>query len=476
MSKMAKSGMRRIWTRIVSGLLVIALLAGIVVYRQTDVAVNPEPMENKAVRLAAKGLLAENDYANASRLERMSEYTRNLFRGRNSFTDYETAAQIAAAQANYPEAITLTGKAIDLFEGSDEKAADLYFRMGYLHVLQNEFAEARSWLDLGLELSDSSEARLIRAQVLLNLGENEAALQDVTEYLNTAPNAEKNLADLINVYEGARDYETAVRLYSRLIEDFGKTEYILNRAYCYTELGQTDRAAADRDAYAAAGGEETAAADVMLAISLMNAGEYAQAGERFILALDEKYADPQSLYYYIVLCSYVSRNYEQACTYGDQLIAQINKGQDEGTATVSVEQTTGKLRINLAKTDLSSLCLMTGASHVQTGTFDQAVDSLTECLRQNEDIVYANYLRGTCLLAAERFEEAEKDFDAAIAAGEETEKSRYGRGVCRMELGNREGAMEDFDWVLLNGKDKDLFNESAALLNSLIQSAETENQ
>ena len=59
---------------------------------------------------------------------------------------------------------------------------------------------------------------------------------------------------------------------------------------------------------------------------------------------------------------------------------------------------------------------MTGASHVQMGDFDQAVDSLTACLEQNGGVVYANYLRGTCLLAAGKYEEAEKDFDAAITA------------------------------------------------------------
>ena len=475
MSEKTKIGSRGIWTRVIAALLALALLAGIAVYQQTEIAVDPEPVENKAIRLAAMELLAENDYANASRLERMTEYTRNLFRGRKSFEDFDKAAQIAIARAEYEDAAALTGKAIELFDGGDEKAAELFLRMGYLYAVQNEFAQARPWLDLGLDLTDSPDAKLVRAQVLLNMGETEEARQAVTDYLDTAPGAEEHLADLINVYEAAGDYGTAVELYTRLIRDAGKTEYALNRAYCYTCLGENDRAVADRDAYAEAGGEETAAADVMLGISLMRAGEYEKAGERFIQALDGGYADPRSLYYYIVLCSYVSKNFEQACTYGDQLIAQINREGDEGVAAIEVEKTTGRLQVTLAKTDLASLCLMTGASHVQTGSFDQAADSLTECLRQNQEIVYANYLRGTCLLAAERYAEAEADFNAAIAAGEETEKSHYSRGVCRMEQGDREGAMEDFDWVVLNGTDEELFEESAALLNRLMQQEEPEN-
>ena len=472
MTEKAKGGAYSVWTRIIAILLAVTLLAGIVVYQQTNVAVNPEPMENKAVRLAAKGLLEEGGYISASRLERMGEYVANLFRGRNRFEDYDKAAQIAAAQGKNEEAITLTGKAIDLYEGGDEKAAELYFRMGYLHVLQNNFAEARKWLDFGLKLKDYPEAKLIRSQVLLNLGETEEALKGVSEYLQSTPGGDQNLADLINVYEAAGDYDTAVQLYTRLIDDSGKKEYALNRAYCYANLGQTERAVADRNTYAENGGNEVAAADVMLGISMMRNGQYDQAGERFIMALDEKYPDPESLYYYIVLCSYISKNYGQACTYGDQLIRRINEGKDEGVATVDVEKTTGKLQVNLAKTDISSLCLMTGASHIQTGSFDQAVESLSECLKRNEGVVYANYLRGTCLLAAERYEEAEADFNAAIEAGEEVEKSRYGRGVCRMELGNKEGAKEDFDWVILHGTDDELFAEAGVLLNSLLQPEE----
>lgn len=463
-----------IWTRVIAAFLVLALLSGILVYRQAEVAVNPEPIENKAVRLAAKQLLTESDYASDSQLGRMAEYTRSLFRGRNTFGEIDTAAQIAAAQGNYPEAVALTGKAIDMYEGGDEKAAELYLRMGYLYVLQNEFMEARKWLDLGLELTDAPDAKLVRAQVLLNIGETETAKQDVTDYLNTAPNAEANLADLINVYEAAGDYQTAIELYTRLIEDSRKAEYNLNRAYCYSSLGSMSSAVADRNAYEKAGGEEVAAADAMLGISFLRNGAYEEAGKRFILSLEEKYSDPQSLYYYIVLCSYISRNYEQACIYGDQLIALVNEGKDEGIATVDMEKTTGKLEVKLAKLDLASLCLMTGASHIQTGTFDQAVDSLTECLRRNEGIVYANYLRGTCLLAAERYEEAIRDLDASIAAGEEVEKSRYSRGVCRMELGDREGAMEDFDWVLLNGKDEELFQEAGLLMNQLLEEKQQE--
>ena len=121
----------------------------------------------------------------------------------------------------------------------------------------------------------------------------------------------------------------------------------------------------------------------------------------------------------------------------------------------------------MAKTDISSLCLMTGAAHVQMGDYDSAIDSLTACLKTDGGTVFANYLRGSCLLKAERYEEALADFDAAIAAGEEVENSIYSRGICRMQLGDREGALEDFDWVMLNGENQELFEAAYQLMQQL---------
>jgi tetratricopeptide (TPR) repeat protein len=464
----AEIGKRRILIRVTAGILAVIMIAGVLLYTRTEIKVDPEPIVNKAVRLAAKQLLSDSGYAQASRLERMGEVARGLFSGRKGSEDYDLAAQIAAARGEYAEAAELTGKAIDLYEGGDQKAGELYLRMGYLRIMQQEYGEALKWLDLGIELNDSAEARLTRAQVLVNLGNPERALEDVSVYLNKAPNAENNLADLINVYEAAGDYETAVRFYTRLISATGNPEYYLNRAYCYTSLGRMDSAENDRERYGETGGPEIANADVMLGIGHMRQEAYEKAGDRFILALEENYSDPQSLYYYIVLCAYITRNYERVCAYGDQLIDRMNRGEATGNATVGMEKTTGKLKVTLAETDPASLCLMTGAAHVQLGDYDQAAASLTTCLQQNGKATYANYLRGSCLLAAEKYEEAMADFDAAIAAGEETEKSRYGRGVCRMQLGDTKGAMEDFDWVVLHGTDEELFTEASGLLSQLL--------
>ena len=464
--------------RVIAAILVIAMISSVLVYYQTDVTVNPQQEENKAVRLAARQLLADNDYANASRLERMSEYTRNLLRIKNSTASYQRAAEIEIAEGDYQAAISLTAKAIEAYSGHDaEEEAELYFQMGYLHVMENEYENAMKWLNLGLELKDSPEARLVRAQVRLNLKEldTDAALEDVVAYMNMAEDAGENLPDLINVYEAAGDYRTAAIMYTRLLETNPDPDYYLHRAYCYVSMAQAEQdpsemgnAVADREAYEQAGGKDLATADVMLGIGWMRMERYPEAGKSFIAALNEGYKDPESLYYYIVLCSYVSENFAQACTYGDQMIERISRGEDLTAAEMGLENTTGRMKVKLVEIDFPFLCRMTGASHMKTGDFEQAEECLPVCLNENPDMPYANYLRGVCRMVAKRYAEAEADFTRAIAGEVETETSYYSRAICRIKLENTEGTMEDLDWILLHGTNEELFQDASGMMNQLL--------
>ena len=462
--------------RLIAGILAVVMLSTILLYRKADVALDADVLENKGARIAARQLLEADAYAGAPRLTRMSAFARSMLGGEHGYEDYERAAQIAIAQAEYADAVALTEKSIDAYQGDEKGLAELYMRQGYLYTLQAEYRDALKWLGRGISIASTPEALLTRAQVRLNLGDTDGALADVSAYLDAAPDAEAMLPDLINVYEAAGHFETAAALYTRLIDSTGEEEYLLNRAYCYTSLGRMTEAARDCERYAGNGGGEAGAADVMLGIGWMRDGNYEQADECFVRAIEEDYSDPESLYYYVVLCAYITENYARACEYGDALIGRILRGETSGTASVRVEEATGKLNVALAEIDKASLCLMTGASHVRMGDYDQAVESLTACLQQDQNAAFANYLRGSCLFAAEKFEEAIPDFDTAIAAGEEVEKSRYGRGVCRMQLGDADGAMEDFDWVLLNGENRELFDEASALMLRLMQGGAVEQE
>ena len=456
--------------RVLAGGLVVALFATGTLYNATNVALNANVLAKNAAVVAAMQLLENDEYANLGRFGRMSQYMRDYLGVARDYDDYELGAAIAISKGNYEDALACTDRSIACYEGTESELGDLYLRKGYLYTLLEDYESAQAWLDRGIELHASPEAYLTRAQVRLSLGDTQAALADVGVYIETADDAMELLPNLINVYEAAGDYQTAVGYYTKLLDDetYHKDDYYLSRAYCYTNMGQMELAETDCSSYRAAGGADIATADVMLGIGWMRQGDYDKADDAFLAAVDDGYDQADALNYYIVLCAYISGDYKRTCEYGDSIVQAILDGKGSKTASLQLEESTGKLQVTLAETDLSSLCLMTGAAHVQLGDFDSAIDSLTACLKTDGSTVFANYLRGSCLLAAERYEEALTDFDAAIAAGEELEKSRYSRGICRMQLGDSEGAMEDFDWVMLNGENEELFDATYQMMQQLL--------
>lgn len=460
--------------RITAAVLAVIMLSGILIYQRSGVTLNAYGFEDKGNRIAARELLRDDEYANASRVEQMTAFAKNLLSGKHSFEDLELGVQISIAHANYDDAIALSGQMLEIYEGDDTGLGRIYLRLGYLYVMKNDPEKALKWLDEGIAITPTAEAYLTRAQVQLSLNDRDAALRDAAVFLNTADDPDDLLPELVNIYEATGEYETAVSYYSKLIGRAGGDEYLLNRAFCLTNLGRMDEATSDRDRYAESGGKELGSADVMLGIGWMRAKDYAKADDCFIRAIDEQYADPESLYYYVVLCAYVTANYERACSYGDQLIARIRSGEEGRTADVAVESSTGRLNVSLVKTDAASLYLMNGASHLYMGNYSQAADSLTACLDTDPSVTYAFYLRGISRLAAEQYSDAIPDFDAAIAAGEETEKSYYSRAVCRMKTDDRQGALDDFGWVVLHGTEEVLFQEASRQMAILMTESDSQ--
>ena len=454
--------------RALAGILIVAMLGTVLLYRRTDVVIDLKAMDNRGAQVAAQQLTTLDTYAGAPRLRRMGIYAQSFLRGLSTSEDCDRAAQIAIAQADFEGALAYTERAIELYEGGDEGLAALNARMGYLHTLLGNYKDALNWLDKGLAIVEIPEARLTRAQVRLNLGDPKGALTDAEACIARAEVPWQMLPNLVNIYEAAGDYETATAFYTTLIEATGEPEYMLNRAYCYTSLGSMAEAEADCARYAEADGAETAQAEVMLGIGWMREGSYDKAGECFGRALEQGYLDPEALYYYVVLCAYVTGDETRACEYGDRMIERIRAGGEARSADVQLEDTTGRLNVSLLPLDESSLCMMTGACHMRLKQYDVAVDCLTICLECNPQDGFARYLRASCLLASKHFEEAIVDFDAAIAAGEDEEKCRYGRAVCRSQLGDEAGALEDFDWVMLHGTDDSLFAEATKLMKALL--------
>ena len=455
-----KSNIRRILVRVIAGLLVLSMIPGLVMFSQTGISMGASGDENRSVRLAAQQLLDSDPYAKRSRVRRMSDFARNLLKTKRSAEDYELAIQIAIAQGKYDEALAFQEKAIDVLEGSEEEFAAQYLRMGYLYAVLGEYAKAENWLNLGIAVTPYVEAVLTRAQVRLNLGDTKGALQDVDACYETVGDESSLLPDMVNIYEAAGAYETAVRLWTCVLDAGGSVDYLLDRAYCCVELGRMTEAEADARRYLEAHSDNAAAVEAMIGMGYLRAGKYKQADEYFAKALNDEAADPGSLYYYVVLCAYLTGDYERACEYGAQLIDRMRRGEATGTAQLALEDVTGKMKVELKSVDYAQLCRMTGASRMMLGQYAAAAETLSLSLEEKDD-PGVRYLRGSALLADKRYEEALKDFTAAERGGAEKETCRYSSGVCRAELGKTDEALKDFTWVTKNAKDEALREDAA---------------
>jgi len=455
-----KPDTHRLALRIIAIAIVITMIPGILVFRQTSVQTDATRDENRSVRLAAQQLLQNDRYANRSRIERMSDFARNLLSGKRSFEDYDLAIQIAIAQGRYDEAAAYQEKALEVFEGSEEESAAQYLRMGYLYVLLGEYEKALNWLDLGIAVTPYVEAVLTRVQVRLNLGDTAGAVRDAGACLSAAGDSAALLPELVNIYEAAGEYATAANLWTRVLENGGDSKYLLDRAYCYVQLGKMTEAEQDGERYLKDHEENRAITGTLLGTGFLRAGDYTKANRYFTLALSGSETDPWSLYYYVVICASLTGDHERACEYGERLIERIRQGENPGAAQAGVEDVTGKVRAELKPLDYAHLCQLTGASYMKLGNFTRAAEVLTLSLEEKDD-PYVRYLRGSSLLAESRWSEALEDFTAAEAGGAEQENCRYSMGVCRMQLGETEKALEDFSWVTENGQNASLREEAA---------------
>ncbi len=461
-----KTKNRRLFERIIAILLICAMIPGLVIYPQTGVNRAATRDDNRSIRLAARQLLRDDPYANRSRIGRMSDFARNLLGGKRSFEDLELAVQISIAQGRYEEALAFQEKAMESFSGSDAESGQMYLKTGYLCVLVGEYEKALNWLNLGIRLQPGAEAILTRAQVRLNLHDTEGAIRDVDTSRRLAADPTELIPDMVNIYEAAGAYETALQLLSRVIDENRGTQYLLDRIYCLVQLDRMEEAETSADRYLAIHGGNAATTCTMLATGFLRRGDYKKADAYYARAMSGGESDPYSLYYYVVLCAYLTGDYARAAEYGEALIGRMQGGGETGMAQLSVEDVTGKVRVDLKPVDFAQLCRMTGASRLMTKDYDAANRALTLSLEEKED-PYVRYLRGSSLLAQERFREALADLEDARKGGAEEAGCRYAEGICRMQLGETSAALSDFSWVREHAPDEALREEAARQMEAL---------
>lgn len=450
---MNASAIRDIAKRVLAGTLAAVLLLTSVLYTQAVVDLNPYAQKDDTARLAAMRLIQSDEYANSSTGSRISMLMRHYLTLVKDYDDYELGASIAISQGKFADAAACTDRAIELYKGSKSGLSALYLRQGYLYILMDDYESADQWLSRVVSGEERVEALSVRAQVRLALGRTDEAVADADACLERAEDPEQTLPLLVNVYESAGEYGRLAEVYTRMMEggQLTGTDGLLERAACYANLGEAERAAADCEAYLAEGGADVCEAWTLTGIGWMRAGRYAEAAQAFGHAADAEDEPSDSLLYYAVLCATMAGDMERACTYGDMVHER----------SISHEQTSRL--VHLEEGSRADLLLMTARAHMALGEYLPAAGVFNVYASENPDGQPVHFLRGTCLLAAGLPEQAAAELETALAMQEDEAQCRYTLGLCYMQMGKAEEAVTELDWVIGSSGDSELAAQAAQM-------------
>ena len=244
LKKNAANAYGKLFIRLLSVLLVLALVSGVLVYRQTDL---PD-MSGRELRLeqqAANQILTQSQYGKASHLTRMRMFLQNLLGRKDSAEDYETAMAISLVQGKYDTAAQFAELALLACDDAAQMP-ELYKRTGYLYALAGETEAATEYLDKGADAD--AQAYLVLAELSLERGDANAAGGYAKLYEGCAKDdglLEYALPILANVYYAVGDYELAYENALAAVNE--RVIYSKSLYYCVAmsayKLGYYERAA-----------------------------------------------------------------------------------------------------------------------------------------------------------------------------------------------------------------------------------------
>ena len=147
-------------------------------------------------------------------------------------------------KSNYEQAIKDYNKAIEL----DSKYAEAYYNRGTTYYDKKDYDRTISDLSRAIELNPNKANYFVNRGNAYKAKENyERALQDYTQAIGLNANYAVAFNNRGSVYDDKKDYRQAILEFTRAIELEPKdATYYKNRAISYEKLGETAKAAADR--------------------------------------------------------------------------------------------------------------------------------------------------------------------------------------------------------------------------------------
>ena len=423
--------------RIMALLLVLVFILGMYLSFRVQIKFSGLNYVGNVAEYAAKLTEDNTSYLSKGTLERAWSILKTAVGRPRTFEEFNTYASIAIAGC------------LNTCSGGLTEEAVLCLRLGSLYVLMEDFNEALKWLDLALAKDDTlASAYFLRAEVRLELGETQAALDDLHRYQETEGSSPVLLASLGELYESAGEYENAVECYTiglSSAQSYRDALYV-NRARCHIFLGEMLDARRDLERYFVItdddpGGEASA----MLGMCLMDAGEFAGAVEQFHKAVNNGYENAWLLYSQSVICAYLIGDYVTAARDGKLALTGSDQAGENG----------------------AELCLWIGLSYFAREQWQEAAAYFTLAADRDGDLEDLSFYQGVCAYSQEDMDAAIAYFTASIGRGESVGESYYNRALCYIAKEDSALAEDDLVRFLAVSEDESMRAQAEGLLAAL---------
>ena len=397
-NKPVKNRTKKLLSRVLSVILVIAMVSGVVLYRVTDVDLSGD-RKTEAEILAARMLLADSSYANAPRLVRMRMFMQSYLGRPDSYEDYVQAGDIFIARGRYEEAVDMALDGV-LCARTEEEKGRMYLRAGLLYTLTGEREPALEYLEKALERIKEPEAYLVCVQLKKDGGDTDGAIEDLKRFMSDEPDRE-SLSQAAGMALGLKDYANAGTLYAMDYEYRHNNETLLLQGYCQCMNGNGEEGEKTLRRYLFLGGRDCVSY-VLLAKGAMGRKDFAEAKKLLNEAAGSENRNDRILSYYMAECEFELGSYE-ACERACEACLNAN----------AAGSSSGALKLELSVPEWEIWELRARAETLM-GETEKAESSWTECLSYQPRYAPAYYQRGLCRESLGRTEEAKNDYLQAI--------------------------------------------------------------
>lgn len=323
-----------------------------------------------------------------------------------------TLLTLEMAQGDYEGAIVYADDCLEMADVLDASVqADLYLKKGYSLLMLNRLDEAAECLDACLMLSgQNAEAMLLKMQMYVIRGEDDAALEQAEAYAAAYPESIDVFSTLGELHAVNGNYARAVEAYDRYLQQEGAQgiAYQLRGQY-RLQLGQ----------YA------DAEADLSRAIE----DEQAQTGPR--------------AHYLRAIARMQLADYEGAVQDLDVCVDAL-----DAEAALLAENAGYVSEID---SDVQGSAYYRGIARMQLGRYQEAVEDFTRCVDAGNNADFSRFWRGSCYLDLGDYAAAEADFAHCVQQEIETDQSLYYVAVCKMGAGDYAAAVEGFTGCIDRG-------------------------